>query len=68
MQKKKYIFGVKIQMNFFFILILLKNLRNVKYLKKIRRGPKLEGYAYANFGYSSETDGESLLRIKNELS
>ena len=26
---------------------------------KIRRGPKLEGYAFANFGYSSETDGES---------
>ena len=24
--------------------------------KKIRRGPKLEGYACANFGYSSETD------------
>ena len=22
-------------------------------------GPKLEGYAFANFGYSSETDGES---------
>ena len=26
---------------------------------KIRRGLKLEGYAFANFGYSSETDGES---------
>ena len=35
--------------------------------KKIRRGPKLEGYAFANFGYSSETDGESLLRIKNRV-
>ena len=27
--------------------------------EKIRRGPKLEGYEFANFGYSSETDGES---------
>ena len=26
---------------------------------KIRRGPKLEGYAFANFGYSSGTEGES---------
>ena len=34
--------------------------------KKIRRGPKLEGYAFANFEYSSETDEESLLRIKND--
>ena len=24
-------------------------------LEKIRRGPKLEGYAFANFGYSSGT-------------
>ena len=29
----------------------------IKY--KIRRGPKLEGYAFANFGYSSGTEGES---------
>ena len=28
-------------------------------VKKIRRGPKLEGYAFANFGYSSETAGEA---------
>ena len=27
--------------------------------EKIRRGPKLEGYAFANFGYSSGTEGES---------
>ena len=26
---------------------------------KIRRGPKLEGYAFANFGYSSGREGES---------
>ena len=34
-------------------------IRTVKFLSKIRRGPKLEGYAFANFGFSSETDGES---------
>ena len=32
---------------------------------KIRRGPKLEGYAFANFGYSSETDGESHHEMAN---
>ena len=45
-----------------FVLILgkLKNL-----VVKIRRGPKLEGYAFANFGYSSETDGESHYEMEN---
>ena len=28
-------------------------------ITKIRRGPKLEGYAFANFGYSSGTEGKS---------
>ena len=28
---------------------------------KILRGPKLEGYAFANFGYSSETDGKKIV-------
>ena len=28
-------------------------------LRKIRKGPKLEGYGFANFGYSSGTEGES---------
>ena len=35
-----------------------------KNLKKIRRGPKLEGYAFANFGYSSGTVGESRHEMK----
>ena len=39
-------------------------LRKIRY-KKIRRGPKLEGYAFANFGYSSGTDGESRQEMKN---
>ena len=30
-----------------------------KTTQKIRRGPKLEGYAFTNFGYSSGTEGES---------
>ena len=34
---------------------------------KIRRGPKLEGYAFANFGYSSETDGESHHKMGNSI-
>ena len=34
---------------------------------KIRRGPKLEGYAFANFGYSSETDGESHHEMGNSF-
>ena len=29
------------------------------FIRKIRRGPKLEGYAFANFGYSSGTEGKS---------
>ena len=29
------------------------------FLLKIRRGPKLEGDAFTNFGYSSGTVGES---------
>ena len=37
------------------------------YIEKIRRGPKLEGYAFANFGYSSETDGESHHEIGNSF-
>ena len=32
---------------------------------KIRRGPKLEGYAFANFGYSSGTEGESRHEMGN---
>ena len=40
--------------------ITLKNL-------KIRRGPKLEGYAFANFGYSSETEGESGHKMGNSF-
>ena len=36
-------------------------------LDKIRRGPKLEGYAFANFGYSSETDGESRHKMGNSI-
>ena len=32
-------------------------LRSKKF-EKIRRGPKLEGDAFANFGYSSGTEGE----------
>jgi len=31
---------------------------NIFVLLKIRRGPKLEGCAFANFGYSSGTEGE----------
>ena len=34
-------------------------------LYKIRRGPKLEGYAFANFGYSSGTEGELRHEMKN---
>ena len=34
---------------------------------RIRRGPKLEGYAFANFGYSSETDGESHHEMGNSV-
>ena len=34
--------------------------------KKIRRGPKLEGYAFANFGNSSETEGESRPFLKRK--
>merc|ERR1712004_664854 len=36
-------------------------------ISKIRRGPKLEGYAFANFGYSSETDGESHHEMGNSF-
>ena len=32
---------------------------------KIRRGPKLEGYVFANFGYSSGTEGESRHEMGN---
>ena len=32
---------------------------NIPQIHKIRRGPKSEGYAFANFGYSSGTEGES---------
>ena len=35
---------------------------------KIRRGPKLEGYALANFGYSSGTEWESRHEIGNSCS
>ena len=33
--------------------------------KKIRRGPKLEGSAFANFGYSSETERKSRFEMGN---
>ena len=39
-----------------------KNLRNQNFdilLSKIRRGPKLEGCAFANFENSSGTEGQS---------
>ena len=42
-----------------------KKSKIVSKLLKIRRGPKLEGYAFANFGYSSETDGESQHKMGN---
>ena len=32
---------------------------------KIRRGPKLEGSAFANFGYSSETERKSRFKMGN---
>ena len=38
-----------------------------KIVKKIRRGPKLEGYAFANFGYSSGTEGESCHEMGNSF-
>mgnify|MGYP001343106213 CR=1 FL=1 len=34
---------------------------------KIRRGPKLEGCAFANFGNSSETEGELSHKIKDDF-
>ena len=37
----------------------VKITRLIKILSKIRRGPKLEGYAITNFGYSSGTEGKS---------
>ena len=37
-----------------------------KHAKKIRRGPKLEGYAFANFGNSSGTEGEAAEAKKRE--
>ena len=33
----------------------------------MRRGPKLEGYAFANFGYSSGTEGESRFKKKKPV-
>ena len=33
--------------------------KSQKNIGKIRRGPKLEGCTFANFGNSSETEGES---------
>ena len=33
---------------------------------KIRRGPKLEGYAFANFGNSSGTEGEAAEAKRSE--
>ena len=36
-----------------------------KIVKKIRRGPKLEGSAFANFGYSSETERKSRFEMGN---
>ena len=42
------------------VFTLLKKLEK-KINFKIRRGPKLEGYAFANFGYSSETDGKKIV-------
>ena len=39
----------------------------LKKIWKIRRGPKLEGYAFANFGYSSETEGELRQKMGNSF-
>ena len=39
--------------------------RNIFVLLKIRRGPKLEGCAFANFGYSSGTEGEPNQKREN---
>ena len=41
-----------------FILSLKQCLKIAKKLQKIRRGPKLEGCAFAKFGNSSGTEGE----------
>ena len=35
------------------------------FFNKIRRGPKLEGSAFANFGYSSETERKSRFEMGN---
>ena len=44
---------------------LFCDMTRAKFWTKIRRGPKLEGYAFANFGYSSGTEGESRHEIGN---
>ena len=41
------------------ISLLKKKKKRSEKLKKIRRGPKLEGYTFAYFGNSSETEGKS---------
>ena len=46
-------------------MIVHQILSRIFHSYKIRRGPKLEGYAFANFGYSSGTEGESRHEMEN---